>query len=170
VIENKMKKISKTYQEKENEVILKKITDIAFLAAENLKMHLVDVEYLQDGGYWYVRVYVEYLDRDISLEDCALLSGKIEDDIDKIIDKNFFLEVSSPGLERPLKKLEDFIRFQGEKIKVSLKHKVNEVKSYEGKIISCDEENLILDIGKEQVTIEIGEIKRANLIFDFNDV
>ncbi|MDR1832430.1 MAG: ribosome maturation factor RimP [Fusobacteriaceae bacterium] len=154
---------------RENEEILKKLNDIADTAAAALGMRIVDVEYLQDGGYWYVRIYAEYPDRDISLEDCALLSGKVEEDIDRIIDRKFFLEVSSPGLERPLKKTEDYIRFRGEKAKISLKHKIAGAGTLEGKIISCDAETLVIDSGKEEIPIPCGEIKKANLVFDFSD-
>ncbi|MDR1835427.1 MAG: ribosome maturation factor RimP [Fusobacteriaceae bacterium] len=162
-----MRKFERSDREKEKEEILKSIAYIVTAAAEPLGLQLVDVEYLQDGGYWYVRIYVEYPDRDISLEDCALLSGKVEEDIDRIVDRKFFLEVSSPGLERPLKKTEDFLRFQGEKAKVSLKHKSGETKSLEGKIVSCDADCLILDMGKETLTIPRNEIRKANLVFDF---
>ena len=114
------------------EIILKKIENIVTPVAESMNLSLVDIEYLQDGGYWYVRIYVEKENEDITLEDCAALSNKIDEDIDKLIDQRFFLEVSSPGIERPLKKIADYIRFKGEKAKLSLKHKVNDNKNFEG--------------------------------------
>ena len=83
------------------EIILKKIENIVTPVAESMGLSLVDIEYLQDGGYWYVRIYVEKENEDITLEDCAALSNKIDEDIDKLIDQRFFLEVSSPGIERP---------------------------------------------------------------------
>ena len=113
------------------EIILKKIENIVTPVAESMNLSLVDIEYLQDGGYWYVRIYVEKENEDITLEDCAALSNKIDEDIDKLIDQRFFLEVSSPGIERPLKKIADYIRFKGEKAKLSLKHKVNDNKNFE---------------------------------------
>ena len=76
------------------------------------------------------KIYIEKLDGDVSLDDCAKVSMAVEDDIDKLIDKKFFLEISSPGVERPLKREKDYIRFTGSKIKVSLKHKINEKKNY----------------------------------------
>ena len=78
------------------ESTVQKIEKIVTPEAEKLGLSLVDVEYMQDGGYWYVRIYVEKLDGDVNLEDCANLSGNIEDAVDQLIDKKFFLEVSSP--------------------------------------------------------------------------
>ena len=65
------------------ESVVQKIEKIVIPAAEELGLSLVDVEYMQDGGYWYVRVYVEKLEGDVNLEDCASLSGKIEDAVDQ---------------------------------------------------------------------------------------
>ena len=94
--------------------IEKKIEEIEKIVkpfVDEMKLSLVDVEYMQEGGYWYVRIFIENLNGELSIEDCSKLSTKIEDKIENIIDKRFFLEVSSPGLERPLKKIEDYILF-----------------------------------------------------------
>lgn len=152
------------------EIILKKIENIVTPVVDEMKLSLVDIEYLQDGGYWYVRIYVEKENEDITLEDCAALSNKIDEDIDKIIDQRFFLEVSSPGIERPLKKIADYIRFKGEKAKLSLKHKVNDNKNFEGIIVDCKENIVFLEI-KEQEIMEIpfSEIRKANLVYEFEE-
>ena len=152
------------------EIILKKIENIVTPVAESMNLSLVDIEYLQDGGYWYVRIYVEKENEDITLEDCAALSNKIDEDIDKLIDQRFFLEVSSPGIERPLKKITDYIRFKGEKAKLSLKHKVNDNKNFEGIIVDCKDNIIFLEI-KEQEIMEIpfSEIRKANLVYEFEE-
>lgn len=159
-------------KDKKNEEIMKlniieKITYLITPVADEMGLELVDVEYLQDGGYWYVRIYIEYLDKEISLDDCALFSNKVEEGIDKLIEQKFFLEVSSPGIERPLRKVADFVRFSGEKIKVTLKHKLDDKKAYEGKIVSCNDEILVINNGDTDIPISYKEIKKANLIFEF---
>nr|WP_154500031.1 ribosome maturation factor RimP [Fusobacterium sp. FSA-380-WT-2B] len=134
-------------------------------------LSLVDIEYMQDGGYWYVRIYVENLNGEITLEECAAISGKIDEDVDKLIEQRFFLEVSSPGIERPLKKIEDFIRFKGEKIKVSLKHKINDKKSFEGIITECKDNIIFLEIEEENIVeIPFSEVKKANIIYEFDEI
>ena len=89
-----------------------------------MNLELVDVEYIQDGAYFYLRIYIEKIDGEVSLEDCASFSNLIEEKVDALIEDKFFLEVSSPGLERPLKKEKDFERFVGKKIKIISKNKI----------------------------------------------
>jgi ribosome maturation factor RimP len=150
--------------------IVEKIEAIVTPVVEEMGLSLVDVEYMQDGGYWYVRIYVENLDGEITLEECAAISGKIDEDVDKLIDQRFFLEVSSPGIERPLKKIEDFIRFQGEKVKVSLKHKVEDNKNFEGIIVKCENGVIFLELEEEKVLeIPFAEIRKANLVYEFDE-
>lgn len=150
--------------------IVEKIEAIVTPVVEEMGLSLVDVEYMQDGGYWYVRIYVENLDGEITLEECAAISGKIDEDVDKLIDQRFFLEVSSLGIERPLKKIEDFIRFQGEKVKVSLKHKVEDNKNFEGIIVKCENGVIFLELEEEKVLeIPFAEIRKANLVYEFDE-
>lgn len=157
--------------EKNNkENILKKIETIVTPVVSEMALSLVDIEYLQDGGYWYVRIYVENLEGDITLEDCAAISNKIDEDIDKLIEQRFFLEVSSPGIERPLKKMEDYLRFKGEKVKLSLKHKVDDNKNYEGIIADCKDSIIYLEINNEKVMeIPFSEVRKANLVYEFEE-
>lgn len=152
-----------------NEAIIQKIEKIVVPVLNEMKLSLVDVEYMQDGGYWYVRIYVENLEGDITLEDCAAISNKIEDDVDKLIDKKFFLEVSSPGIERPLKKIEDFIRFKGEKAKLSLKHKIDDSKNFEGIITDCKKNVIFLELEDKILEIPFSEIRKANLVYEFDE-
>lgn len=151
--------------------IIEKIGKIVTPVVNEMGLSLVDIEYMQDGGYWYVRIYVENLNGEITLEECAAISGKIDEDVDKLIEQRFFLEVSSPGIERPLKKIEDFIRFKGEKIKVSLKHKINDKKSFEGIITECKDNIIFLEIEEENIVeIPFSEVKKANIIYEFDEI
>ena len=147
-----------------------KIEKIVLPVLKEMELELVDIEYLQEGGYWYVRIYIEKLDGDVSLDDCAKVSMTVEDDIDKLIDKKFFLEISSPGVERPLKKEKDFVRFTGSKIKVSLKHKINEKKNFEGILSRFEDGTLFLLIEDAELEVSFKEIRKANLVYDFKDI
>ena len=92
---------------------VEKITKVVIPFAEELELDIVDVEYLQDGGYWFVRIYIENKNgADVDLDECEKLSRSVDGLIDGIIDEKFFLEISSPGLERPLKKESDYVRFK----------------------------------------------------------
>lgn len=147
-----------------------KIENIVLPVLKEMELELVDVEYLQEGGYWYVRIYIEKLDGDVSLDDCAKVSMTVEDDIDKLIDKKFFLEISSPGVERPLKKEKDFVRFIGSKVKVSLKHKIDEKKNFEGILSKFENDTLFLSVDDTELEIPFKEVRKANLVYDFKDI
>lgn len=152
------------------EEVVKKIEDIVLPVLKNMELELVDIEYLQEGGYWYVRIYIEKLAGDVSLDDCAKVSMAVEDDIDKLIDNKFFLEISSPGVERPLKKEKDYIRFTGSKIKISLKHKINEKKNFEGILSKFEDSTLFLITENAELEIPFKEVRKANLVYDFKDI
>lgn len=154
----------------DEELIVEKVEKIVTPVINDMGLSLVDVEYIQDGGYWYVRIYVENLNGEISLEDCATISGKIDEDIDKLIDKKFFLEVSSPGIERPLKKLEDFVRFSGEQVRVVLKHKIDENRNFVGKLLKITDNIIFLEVSSDKILeIPFQEIKKSNIVYEFDE-
>ncbi len=134
-----------------------------------MNLELVDVEYIQDGAYFYLRIYIEKIDGEVSLEDCASFSNLIEEKVDALIEDKFFLEVSSPGLERPLKKEKDFERFVGKKIKIISKNKIQDSRNVEGYLVKFENEVVFLDIDNEVYEIRFEDIKKANLVFDFKD-
>ena len=88
---------------------------------KELGLELADIEYVPEGGYNYLRIYVEKPDGNTSLDDCVELSTRIDSIADELIDEKFYLEVSTPGLERRLKKPKDFTRFTGKKVKLKVK-------------------------------------------------
>jgi len=151
------------------EKIAQKVEELIKQDAADKGLELVDVEYIQDGTYFYLRVYVEKIDGEMSLEDCATLSNAIEEKVDAIIEDKFFLEVSSPGLERSLKKEKDFIRFTGEKIKVLLKNKIDDSRNVTGILVKFEDGKIHLDVDGTVHEINFDDIKKANLVFEFND-
>mgnify|MGYP000499917039 FL=1 len=153
----------------EKEKIAEKVENLIMPNVSELDLELVDVEYIQDGAYFFLRVYVEKLEGDISLEDCAALSNAIEERVDAVIEDKFFLEVSSPGLERPLKKIEDYERFKGEKAKLLLKNKIDDTRNIVGYLVKAENGIIYLDIDGLIHEINFEEIKKANLVFEFND-
>ncbi len=157
---------------KEREEVEKEISDIVAPVVEEMNLELVDVEYMQDGGYWYVRIYIDSIESEkgVDLDDCTTVSRACEEKIDALIEEKFFLEVSSPGLERPLKKEKDFVRFIGERVSVKLKHKLNETKNVEGILEKFENDIVYIECSGEIVEIPFKEIKKANLVFEFEDI
>ncbi|MGL4534059.1 MAG: ribosome maturation factor RimP [Fusobacteriaceae bacterium] len=150
--------------------VVEKVEKLVTPILKDMALELVDIEYMQDGGYWYLRIFIERENGEISLGDCATLSNKIDEDVDKLIEEKFFLEVSSPGVERPLKKIEDFIRFTGENIRVSLKHKLEDKKNFDGVLKAVKDDNIILETNEKELEIPLKEIRKANIIFNFSDL
>ena len=136
---------------------------------KDLNLELVDVEYVQEGGYKYLRVFIEEENDSITLGDCANVSNRIDEKVDNLIEEKFFLEVSSPGIERPLKKMKDFIRFSGEEISLSLKHKLEDKKNFVGFFEILDEDTILLLADNEKYEIPFKEIRKANLVFRFDE-
>jgi ribosome maturation factor rimP len=132
-----------------------------------LGLELADMEYVSEGGYNYLRIYVEKPDGNTSLDDCVELSGRIDDIADELINEKFYLEVSTPGLERKLKRPKDFTRFTGRKVKIYTKSQVEEKKTFEGKLEKFENETIFLldDTGKVY-EIPFSKLKKSNLIYE----
>ena len=127
------------------EEIVTKITD-------EHGFEMVDVEYVKEAGEYYLR---EYIDKEegISLNECELVSRELSPILDEKdpIKENYFLEVSSPGLDRALKKDRDFVRYQGRDVDLKLYKPLNGCKQFEGELVGLTEDNNIKIIanGKE---------------------
>lgn len=132
-----------------------------------LGLELADIEYVSEGGYNYLRIYVEKPYGNTSLDDCVELSGRIDDIADELINEKFYLEVSTPGLERKLKRPKDFTRFTGRKVKIYTKSQVEEKKTFEGKLEKFENETIFLldDTGKVY-EIPFSKLKKSKLIYE----
>lgn len=106
---------------------------------------LVDVEFLKEAGNWYLRVYIDK-EGGITIEDCEKVSRALEAKLDELdpIEQPYMLEVSSPGLDRPLKKDEDFVRFKGEMVEVKLYKSVNGKKVYVGELVGLENNSVVI--------------------------
>ena len=151
-----------------NENLLEKVETLLMPVIDPMSLELVDMEYLQDGAYWFLRIYLEKIGGEITLDECATVSNSISERVDIMIEDKFFLEVSSPGLERPLRKESDFSRFAGEKVKVILKHKIDDSRNWTGTLEKCEDSVVYLTTDDEKILeIPFKEIKKANIVFEF---
>jgi len=127
---------------------------------------LVDLELKGFGPTSILRVYVDRAGG-ITLNECAKLSGKLSDylDLEDLIPHHYTLEVSSPGLDRPLTSEGDFKRKIGEKVKVFLKSPLEEKIEFEGKIVNFQDKKVFLDKGEEIKVIPFEKIEKAKIVF-----
>ena len=143
---------------------------IADPIAKDAGVFVYDVEFKKEGPDYYLRVYIDRLEDGIYIDDCEAVSRALSDALDEAdpISEGYYLEVSSPGVERQLKRQEDFDRFNGEKISVKLFKAVEGTKQLIGFLKSRNEEKLVIETedGK-QIEIENKNITTVRLSVDF---
>lgn len=146
-----------------------KVTDFVLPIAHSENLDLVDVEFLKEGSDWVLRVFLENKEGDLTIEECETVSRALSAVLDEEdpIDSKYILEVSSPGLERPLKDEADFQRFKGELISVSTYQKINGQKEFVGKLKAYEDGKIIIEL-KEGTKLELehSSVASANLTFE----
>jgi ribosome maturation factor RimP len=123
---------------------------------------LVDVEYLKEGSNWFLRVYVDK-EQGIDIDDCGRVSEFLSEKLDENdpIPTAYFLEVSSPGAERPLKKPGDYHKSIDKQVFVTTYEPVDGLKEFEGKLLSYDGETLTIQTRKKKHKIECEKVATA---------
>lgn len=136
---------------------------------EQHQFELVDVEYVREVGVWYLRCYIDK-EGGITVDDCELISRLLGEWLDKedFIEDSYILEVSSPGLGRPLKKEKDFARSIGKDVEIRLYKASDKQKEFTGTLTSYDADSVTLTMedGSER-TFEKSGIALIRLAFDF---
>lgn len=148
------------------------VRELAEPIVEEEGLELVDVEYVKEGPDYYLRVFIDRLDdNSVSLEDCEIVSNRLSEKLDEVdpIEGSYILEVSSPGVERPLKKIEDFDRFQGSLAYVKTYATIDGMKEFTGIIAGRGEEKVQLQLKGSDEIIEIpySSIATARLAVEF---
>ena len=136
---------------------------------EKNQFELVDVEYVKEGSNWYLRAYIDK-EGGITVDDCEMVSRALSDLLDRedFITDAYILEVSSPGLGRPLKKDKDFSRSIGEEVEVHLFKPLNKKKEYIGLLQAFDKKSVTIQTEDgEELLIPRAEIALIRLTFDF---
>ena len=145
------------------------VTDFVLPIAHSEDLNLIEVEFLKEGSDWILRIFLENKDGDLTIEECEKVSRSLSMILDEEdpIDKSYILEVSSPGIERPLKSEADFERFQGELIAVKTFKKINGEKEFIGTLEKFEEDSITLTLKNgEEITVDYSLVARANLTFE----
>ena len=130
----------------------KKITELIeeisaqFLAANGLELY--NSEFVKEGRDWFLRVYIDKVDSNIyvSTDDCEKVSRFLSEELDRLdpIPQNYYLEVSSPGMDRVLLRDKDFARFAGEIVDVNLYKAMDGRKTYQGTLVGIENEKIVI--------------------------
>ena len=135
---------------------------------EENQFELVDVEYVKEGSNWYLRIYADK-EGGINIDDCVLISRALEEKLDQedFIKDAYILEVSSPGLGRPLKKDKDFARSIGKSVECKLYRAIDKKKEFEGVLKDYSKETVTLEIDGKDREFNRKDISMIRLAIDF---
>jgi ribosome maturation factor RimP len=149
-------------------MITGQVTDLIEPILHEMDFELVDVDYLSEHGKWVLRIYIDRAGG-VTIDDCARISGELGDliDIKDIVRHEYVLEVSSPGLNRPLKNEADFARVIGKKVKVKMRMPVNGRRNFSGYLKDVRDHIIYIEDEGELITLSWPEIDKANLVYEF---
>ncbi|MBW2709842.1 MAG: ribosome maturation factor RimP [Deltaproteobacteria bacterium] len=152
------------------EPVLKEVTQLIEPVLAEMGIELVDMEFLSGQGRRVLRIYADR-PTGIKLDDCAMVSREIGNLLDAkdLLQCHYVLEVSSPGLNRPLKREKDFLQVIGRKIKIKTAVPVEGCRNFSGVLQSFEDGMLQLKLDDTVVQISEEDVKKANLVFDFED-
>lgn len=135
---------------------------------QDTDVELVDVEYVKEHQDWILRIFIDK-EGGVDLDDCAKVSGLLDKKLDAEdpIPGAYSLEVSSPGLERPLKKATDYVRFAGRQVQIRTYSGVHGRKRFEGTLEGLRDDNVLLKWEGETIEIPLELVAKANLAMEF---
>ena len=152
------------YMSKADELI-----DMLTPTVEALKLELLGIEFAQSGSRALLRLYIDVEGRLVNIEDCEAVSREVAAilDVNDPITSNYTLEVSSPGIDRPLFKPAHFARFLGEQAKVNLRLPQNARRRVQGRIAKVEGDMLTIAEDKAEFEIAFDNIEKARLVPDY---
>lgn len=135
---------------------------------EDMGFELVGVELVGDGGQRVLRVFIDK-DGGILIDDCSRVSHEISGilDVEDPIRDSYTLEVSSPGVNRPLFKLDDFERYKGHNAKVRLSVPFEGRRNFSGQLNGIEDDMVLIHVDAEEFLLPIEQIERANIVAEF---
>lgn len=149
--------------------IIKLVKEISKSITDENGYDLVDVEFVKEGPNHFLRIYIDKADG-VTIDDCQIVSEALNSKLDEIdpIGVSYYLEVSSPGLDRPLKTDADLNRNIGEDVEISLYQNINGKKKLVGELISFDENSIkIAEDELEEIDILRTNVAKINMAIRF---
>jgi ribosome maturation factor RimP len=145
-----------------------KLAEMLKPAAEALGYEFIGVEYIGQGKHSILRLYIDHANG-ITVDDCASVSHQASGilEVEDPIASQFTLEVSSPGMERPLFTMAHFEQFVGHQVQVRCHVGVNGRRKFKGPLISAKNEQLVIGVDNEEYTLEFGDVDKANVVPEF---
>lgn len=145
-----------------------KITTLLEPVIESMGYECVGVVWMPQSGRGVLRIYIDK-EGGVTIDDCTLVSRQVSSvlDVEDAIAGEYNLEVSSPGIERPLFKFDDYQKFMGKKIKLRLKKPIDARRNWQGQITAANDNEITLAVGEDEIILPFDAIDKAHLLADW---
>lgn len=146
-----------------------RLTEMLAPSVEDLGYELVGIEYIRAGQHSTLRIYIDQ-ENGILVDDCAAVSRQVSAimDVEDPITNEYTLEVSSPGLERPLFNAAQYAAFIGEEVKIQLRMPIQNRRKWKGVISSVDDEIISIAVEAKTERFALSNIQKANIVPKFD--
>lgn len=145
------------------------VEDLLAPILDEMNLELVDIEYKKEGSNWFLRIFIDNEAGSIDIEDCGTVSERLGQKLDEIdpIPTAYFLEVSSPGAERPLRKESDYRKAVGKHVHIVTREPISGETVFEGELLAYENETFTVKEAKETVTIPLTQVESARMAIVF---
>jgi ribosome maturation factor RimP len=149
------------------------VEELAQPIIQELELELVEIEFVKEGKNWFLRVYIDK-ENGVDIEDCGIVSERLSEKLDELdpITQNYFLEVSSPGAERPLKKAKDIEKAIGKNVFIKTYEPIDGEKGFEGELLYYDGQTVKVEMKiktrKKVIEIPFEKVASARLAVIFS--
>lgn len=153
--------------------VIEVVEQIVEPIVNDLNLELVDIEYVKEGKSWFLRIFIDK-EQGIDIEECGMVSEKLSEKLDELdpIPYNYFLEVSSPGAERPLKKQKDYEKAVGKNVHIKTYEPIDGEKIFEGVLTNFTGDTVTVEVKiktrKKTIEIPFEKVASARLAVTFS--
>ncbi len=154
-----------------NEAIINRVSNITTPILDGMGIELVEIVCQRAKRRWLLRIFIDK-EGGVTIDDCEQVSREVGAilDVEDIIPASYILEVSSPGLDRALKKAKDYKRYMGRLVRITTGIPVEQQRFFVGRITAVEGDEIIIDTGKQTIKIPFNIIKRGNLEVEFGGI
>lgn len=148
--------------------IIKKVEEYVMPIIEKNNYELVETEFVKEGANYYLRLYIDK-EGGFSINDCETVSRYLEQKLeeDDFIDKAYILEVSSPGIDRVLKKDSEYVKYKGRIVDIKLYKPLNKIKEFQGELIGLIDEKIVIKQDDEEISFDRKDVAICRLAVIF---
>ena len=148
--------------------IIKKVEEYVMPIIEQNNYELVETEFVKEGANYYLRLYIDK-EGGFSINDCEIVSRYLEQKLEEedFIDKAYILEVSSPGIDRVLKKDSEYVKYKGRIVDIKLYKPIDKVKEFQGELIGLVDDKIVIKEDNQEISFNKKDVAICRLAVIF---